>query len=188
MKKIPDHAQKVFDGILFDVYHWEQEMFDGSEQLFEAIKKRDSVTVIAVYENKIAIDQEEQPGRQLFTTLPGGVCKPNITTLENAKRELREETGLVSEDWSLWFISDPFHSTKIEWDNYFYIARNCSKIGEPMLDPGEKIQTSFISFDEFLELRNNPRGRNRDLFTILETASKHEDERKKLQDMLGITN
>ena len=41
-KKIPNHARLVFKGILHHIYQWEQEMFDGSVQTFEAIKKNDS--------------------------------------------------------------------------------------------------------------------------------------------------
>jgi 8-oxo-dGTP pyrophosphatase MutT (NUDIX family) len=92
------------------------------------------------------------------------MCETGEDSLTNAKRELLEETGLQSDDWSLWFISDPWKAAKVEWNNYFYIAKNCKKVSEPKLDPGEKIQSTNVTFDEFLEIRNNPRGRNRDLF------------------------
>ncbi|KKP89624.1 MAG: NUDIX hydrolase [Candidatus Moranbacteria bacterium GW2011_GWC2_37_73] len=32
---IPEHAKKVFSGTFFDVYQWEQEMFDGSKKIKE---------------------------------------------------------------------------------------------------------------------------------------------------------
>jgi ADP-ribose pyrophosphatase len=187
MKKIPDNAKKVFEGLIFDVYHWEQEMFDGSFATFEALKKRDSVTVVATYNNKIVINEEEQPGKPVFTALPGGMCETGEDSLTNAKRELLEETGLQSDDWSLWFISDPWKAAKVEWNNYFYIAKNCKKVSEPKLDPGEKIQSTNVTFDEFLEIRNNPRGRNRDLFPVLENAANSEEEKQKLKELLGIT-
>ena len=34
---IPNHAKKVFAGKTFDVYHYEQKMFDGSTQIFEKL-------------------------------------------------------------------------------------------------------------------------------------------------------
>ncbi len=34
---IPDHATCVFRGMLFDVYQWQQEMFDGSIETFEML-------------------------------------------------------------------------------------------------------------------------------------------------------
>lgn len=187
MKKIPDNAKKVFEGIIFDVYHWEQEMFDGSFTTFEVLKKRDSVTVVALVEDTIVLNEGEQPGRDPFIALPGGMCELGEDSLSNAKRELLEETGLSSEDWSLWFISDPWKAAKVEWNNYFYIAKKCKKIAEPRLDPGEKITNQYVTFEEFLELRNNPRGRNKDLIPILEKAAHNGEEKQKLKDLLGIT-
>jgi ADP-ribose pyrophosphatase len=188
MKKIPDNAKKVFEGIIFDVYHWEQEMFDGSFSTFEALKKRDSVTVVAICDGMILLNEEEQPGKPSFIALPGGMCdKEDIDSLSSAKRELLEETGVESNDWSLWFISDPWKAAKVDWNNYFYIAKNCQKASEPKLDPGERIVSRYITFDEFLELRNNPRGRNKDLIPLLEKAASSEEEKQKLKDLLGIT-
>ena len=187
MKKIPDNATKVFEGVIFDVYHWQQEMFDGSFATFEALKKRDTVTMVAIYDNKIVINEEQQPNKEPFVTLPGGMCENGHTPLDDAKRELLEETGLESADWQEWFISDPLHHAKIDWNNYFYIARDCKKVAEQKLDAGEKIQVTFARFEEFLELRNNPKVRTKDLFPILEKAAHDETEKQKLKDLLGIT-
>ncbi len=186
MKKIPDNAKKVFEGIIFDVYHWDQEMFDGSTEIFEAIRKKDTVTVVATVDGKIVLNHEEQPGRDEFTTLPGGMCELDGDALFNAKRELLEETGLITDDWTLWFVSDPWQAAKIDWNNYFYIAKNCKKIADQALDAGEKIISEYITFDKFLELRHNPKARNKDLFPILEKAATDEEEKQKLKTLLGI--
>jgi len=188
MKKIPDNATKVFEGIVFDVYHWQQEMFDGSAATFEAIKKKDTVTVIAVVEDKIIITEEEQPGQEAFLTLPGGRTEQGHSPLEDAKRELLEETGYTSDDWTSWFISDPWEAVKIEWDNHFFIARNCKKTEEQNLDAGEKITVNLVTFEEFLEFRHNPKARNKDLFQILEKASQSEEEKEKLKKLLFAPN
>lgn len=187
MKKIPNNATKVFEGIIFDVYHWEQEMFDGTHSTFEAIKKKDSVTIIATVGDKIIINDEEQPMQEAFRALPGGQVERGDEALLSAKRELLEETGYSSEDWQEWFVSDPAQLMKLDWNNYFFIARNCQKIQEQQLDAGEKIETNLVTFEEFLEFRNNPKARNKDLFSILEKASQDESEKQKLKELLGIT-
>jgi len=45
---IPDHAKRVFKGVIFDVYQWEQEMYDGARTIFEKVKRTDVVVVFPV--------------------------------------------------------------------------------------------------------------------------------------------
>lgn len=186
-KKIPDHAKLVFKGVLHHIYQWEQEVFDGSFQTFEAIKKNDSVTIVAVVGDKIIINNEEQPGKPPFLALPGGMGEEGSSPLEDAKRELLEETGYESDDWIEWFSSDVLNHGKIEWNNHFFVARNCKKTGEPHLDPGEKIEVTLVTFDGFLEFRNNPKARNKDLIPVLERVAHDEVERRKLKELLNIS-
>ncbi|MDQ5962223.1 MAG: ADP-ribose pyrophosphatase [Patescibacteria group bacterium] len=187
-KKIPDNARLVFKGALHDIYQWDQEMFDGSTAVFEAIRKRDGITVVAVVGENIIVNREEQPYRGEFLSLPGGLSEGEEDPLSNAKRELLEETGYISSDWELWFVSDILNYVKMDWNNHFFIARDCKKVGEQKLDAGEKIDVTFVTFDDFLELRNNPMVRNHDLFPILEKISKSEEETEKVKKLFGLTN
>ena len=187
MKKIPDHAKKVFEGIIFDVYHWEQELFDGSFTIFEALRRKDSVTIVAVVDGKIVINKEEQPGRLPFLACPGGQVESTDTPRESAMRELLEETALHSEDLQEWFTADPWGTAKVEWNNYFFIARNCSIVGAQDLDGGEKIEVTYVTFEEFLELRHNSDFRNKDLIPLLEKVAHSEEEKQTLKTLLGIT-
>lgn len=186
MKKIPDNAKLVFKGVLHDVYHWEQELFDGSFATFEALKRRDAVTVIAVIDNKIIVNKEEQPALGEFLSLPSGNSETEMF-LEDAKRELLEETGYSSDSWISWFTNDVLRYHKLEWNNHYFIARDLKKVAEQRLDPGERIETHLYTFDDFLELRHNPRLRNKDIIPVLEKATSSEEEKQKLKDLLGIT-
>lgn len=184
--KIPDNATMVFKGVLHDIYHWDQEMFDGSFQTFEAIRRRAGVTVVAVVDNTIIINDEEQPRSDTFLTLPGGNSE-TTDLMSDAKRELLEESGYVSDDWKEWLVVDITKYHKLDWNNHFFIAKNAKKIADQTLDAGEKIITKLMTFDEFLELRNNPRFRNKDICSILELAAEDEGEKQKLKELLGIT-
>lgn len=187
MKKIPDNAKKVFTGVLHDVYQWDQEMFDGSVATFEALRRRPAVTIVAVADGKIILNDEEQPLSGKFLTLPGGNSEtPSL--LDDAKRELLEESGYASDSWVEWFSVDITKYHKFEWDNNFFIAKDVKKVADQNMDSGEKIQTKFITFDEFIELRNNEDFRNKDLIPKLEKAANDEGERQKLKELLGITN
>jgi ADP-ribose pyrophosphatase len=146
---IPSEAKLVFKGVIFDVYQWQQRMFDGSYQTFERIKRPDTVQVIAVLDGKIHICLDEQPDRPLKHSLLGGRVDAGEDPLTAAKRELLEESGLCSDDWELLLSYAPH--MKMEWTVHYYIARNCRKIAEPHLDGGgERITLMSLTFEEFL--------------------------------------
>ena len=64
--KVPSQAKRVFKGIIFDVYQWEQELFDGSKQTFEMLKRPDTVEVIAVKDGSILMSRQSQPNKHDF--------------------------------------------------------------------------------------------------------------------------
>lgn len=148
---IPDHAKKVFSGTFFDVYQWEQEMFDGSKKIFEKVKRADTTDVIAfTQDNKIIVLDQFQPGKDHFYSLPGGRIEEGEDHSESAKRELMEETGYDCEEIKLWHSFQP--TSKVEWALYFFVARNCKKVTEQNLDGGEKIKVMLVSVDKFLDM------------------------------------
>jgi len=148
---LPDNAKQVFKGVIFDVYQWEQTMFDGSTKTFEMIVRPDSAMVIAVVGDKIYAQNEEQPGDLFFTSIPGGRVDEGETPLEAAKRELEEETGMTSESWDKLMEISP--SPKTVYSAHYFIARDCKSGGRTHDDGGgEKITSRWITFDEFLEL------------------------------------
>lgn len=147
--KVPHEAKKVFTGEIFDVYQWEQKMFDGSDATFEMIKRPDTIQIIAVDGEKIYLSVEEQPFKGSFIGMLGGRVEKGEEPLAAAKRELLEEAGFASNDWDLFKTYQPF--SKMDWMIYLYIARNCKQIAEQRLDPGEKITLISFTFDEFID-------------------------------------
>lgn len=159
---IPENAQMVFKGKIFEVWQWEQTMFDGSTQTFERLKRANTAEIIAVVGDKILIQEEMQPdSARSFLTVPGGQCDSGETPLQSAQRELKEETGYESNDWQLWNERSPLG--KIEWTIYTYVARNCVRTSEPHLDSGERITPRLVDFEEFLMLSDDPLFRSTDV-------------------------
>lgn len=154
--KIPKEAKRVFKGIIYDVYHWEQKQFDGSVKTFEMLKRPHTVEVIAVQGDKIIIAEQQQPRMEPLYTLFGGRQEEGEEPLATAKRELREEAGLVSKDWQL-FKSFVHESNKIDWMLHLFIARSCAKVGDQTLDSGERIELKEVDFDEFISIVSSER-------------------------------
>jgi ADP-ribose pyrophosphatase len=159
---LPQGARLVFKGRIFDVYQWEQKMFDGTTETFERLKRPDTVVIIPTVNDKILILDEDQPyGAQVksYIDFPAGRAdKDGAAILDEAKRELLEETGYASEDWEFLMSYEP-HG-KIIWTVFVYIARNCKKITEQKLDPGEKITVRPVTFEEVIMLPDDPKFRS----------------------------
>jgi len=156
---IPANAKRVFKGVVFDVYQWEQKGYDGKVKTFEKIKRYDTALIIPITkEGKIILAKQEQPGKKPFIGLVGGRVDEGEKPLEAAKRELLEETGYKAKEWLLFDALQPV--SKIEWALYFFIAKGCHKVANQTLDGAEKIDLFLVNFDEFLEvmLHDNFRG------------------------------
>lgn len=154
-KGLPSHAYCVFKGKIFEVWQWEQEMFDGSTQVFEKIWRPPTVEIIATVGDEIIIEEQDQPDRKDNINLPSGRADQSENILKEVKRELLEETGYESDDW-LHFLTHG-GTGKVIHESHYFIARNCKKVKEPELDAGEKIQIKFMTFEEFIMLTEEPR-------------------------------
>jgi len=158
---IPKEAQLVFKGKIFDVYQWEQEMFDGSKETFEMLRRANSVQILPIIGNKIMIAEEEQPNMPKRLGVIGGQQEQNETPLKAAKREMIEETGYTSKKWKLFKKRNLYQ--KMDWTISCFIAKNCTKTHEPQNDVGEKITPLMVSFDEFMDIIVTPEFRSKDI-------------------------
>lgn len=147
MPKIPPHAERVFKGVMFDIYQWQQPLYDGTVTTFEMARRPNTVVVLPVNGNTVYYSKQEQPVKGPFLSLFGGRVEDGEDPLEAAKRELLEESGLASNTWEELFT---FHAPgKIEWSITYYLAKNVDKIAEQQLDGGEKVEVCTCTVDEF---------------------------------------
>jgi len=182
--KLPNSAKRVFKGKSYEIWQWEQKMYDGCFKIFERVKKKkNEVQVIALVGNQILIQNQEQPHRDPFISLPGGQCDPGETELEAAKRELLEETGYSSDDVFLWKEFESPYSSLIR-TAYYFIARDCKKNTDLNLDNGEKIQNRLISFEKFLLLSEEESFRNKEIVIPLLRMRLNEGVRKEFKQIL----
>lgn len=180
---IPEHAHKVFSGVIFDVYQWEQELFDGSTETFEKLKRPDTVVVFPITnDGKIILTKQEQPGKEPFIGAAGGRLDPGEDVLSAAKRELLEETGYEAGEFVLWKAEQPI--SKIEWSVYVFIARKLKKVADLSLDAGEKIEIMPVDFDTFLEIAMQPNFYEQEVYRDVVEAHLDEEKKQTLQKLL----
>ncbi len=176
---IPDNAKKVFGGVLFDVYQWEQELFDGTKTIFEKLKRPDTVVVFPVLDDgKIILTEQEQPGKEPFIGATGGRVDEGEDILEAAKRELLEESGYEASEFILWDAKHP--TSKIDWVVYTFIAKGLKKVADMNLDAGEKIKLKLVNLDEFIEIAINKNFVEKEIIPKLYEAKLHPEKKEEL--------
>lgn len=148
MSKIPPHAVRVFKGVIFDVYQWEQMLYDGSTTTFECLKRPDTVIVIPLAGEMVYYAEQAQPGQPPFLSLFGGRAEAGEDPLTAARRELLEETGLISDNWHA--LRQHTIPGKIDWTIHIFVARACRPVADQALDAGEKITLRQTTLDDFL--------------------------------------
>ena len=154
MSKVPTQAKKVFQGTIFTIWQWEQELYNGTTKTFEMLSRPDYGTVIGVLPDKtILLTYDEQPHRQGVLTTAGGRIENGESPEEGARREFLEETGYTIGTLLPYFAYSP--SEKSHYTVHMYIGRNLTKTHEPMLDPGERVEIKTFSFEDFLQLGNS---------------------------------
>lgn len=155
---IPKEATRVFKGQIFDVYQWPQQMFDGSFQTFEMLRRPDTLQIIAIKDGKIVILEEEQPNLPPYFSIPGGRHDvAGETTLQAAQRELLEETGLTFASWKLVDVFQ--NAAKIEHFVYTYVASDFLDQVKTHLDVGEKIQVNYMDLEKVKRMCDDPKAK-----------------------------
>ena len=127
---------------------------------FYNYSRRDYAVIVAsdTDGNYLCVRQFRQGIKEVTTEFPaGGIERKDgrqyggdrkfyaEDALEAARRELKEETGYVSDDWEELLII-PSNATISDNYAYLYAARNCRKASEQMLDETEFLNVVRITF------------------------------------------
>jgi ADP-ribose pyrophosphatase len=148
---IPEQAHRMFEGVIFDVYHWPQQMFDGSTRTFEMLRRLDTVIAICIQGDKIVTLREQQPRRPYYEKFAGGRVERGEAWEVAARRETKEELGQEYGSWRLIDVVQPEH--KIEWFVATYIASDFTgEVTDHSEAGGERIEIREYSFDELKAL------------------------------------
>ncbi len=143
---------------------------DGSTfEPYYSYSRRDYVVIVAsdTEGNIICVRQFRQGIRQVTTEFPAGGIErkdgkewgsASDTTaedaLEAAKRELLEETGYGSDEWTH-LLTVPSNATIADNYAYLYLARNCRKVSGQKLDDTEFLSVVTHTAEEIEEMIKN---------------------------------
>ena len=151
--QIPAKAKKVFNGILFDIYQWDQKRYDGSISKFECAIRQDSVSVIAFQDkDTIILTEQEQPNRpEPFFDVPGGRIEKRESPENAAKREFLEETGMQIGRLKQFKTIELTGSTRFIL--HYFLGTDLTKDPNAKhMDPGERIKVQPTSLKAAIEM------------------------------------
>lgn len=145
------NSETVFEKSHLKIDKMRFELPDGQEKSYFVRNIGHVAKVFGVTkEGQVILIKQFRPGpREVVYELPGGFCDKNEEPIENARREFLEETGYTG-DFSFLtsFWSDAYSTMKI----YAYLAVNCVKINEQMLDQDEFIEVNLVSKEKLKQM------------------------------------
>ncbi|MGH2473446.1 MAG: NUDIX hydrolase [Candidatus Limnocylindria bacterium] len=126
---------------------------DGREvDGFLWIRTRDFVAMVAVTERDevILVRSYKHGPRTVALAVPAGYLEDGEEPLAAAKRELREETGYVSDDWAALgrYVVDGNYGVGTE---HIYLARIARKVSEPASGDLEEMEIVVVPLGEVSE-------------------------------------
>lgn len=139
--------------ILRETYRLPNENIVSKEKILKNDGK-DSVIVIAITQEKeYIITIQNRIKDKLIAEFPSGYIENGEDPIETAKRELKEETGYVSDD--LFLIDEAYTSPGTDNSKtYIVVANNCIKIDEKSEDGTELVEYGLFSEKELEYLVN----------------------------------
>jgi len=130
------------------IYETLSKSWDGQKNKYITIDSRDWVTVIPVKgDDFIMVKQWRHGEKSLSIEFPGGVIDENEQPIEGAKRELREETGCISEHFVYLGKINP---NPAFMTNHFHVfaAFDLQETGEQNLDKDEYLNCFKMNKNE----------------------------------------
>ena len=121
---------------------------------FYSVTIADAVAIVALDSSGNIILKKEYKyatGEELIE-IPAGMIEPNETdSLEVAKRELLEETGYESSEWT--YFGDTIESSsKLTNRMHIYLAQNCRKVSEQKLDETEILEVLVVPMKSAIDM------------------------------------
>jgi len=145
------YSRKIYKGRILTLFKDSVELEDGRNTTREIVIHTDAVCILPVKDdNVILIKQFRYPLSNNIIEIPAGIIERGEDPCSAARRELKEETGYVSNNMQkiISFYSSPgFTNEKL----HFFIARDIVP-GKQELDTDEDIELLEVSLNKSIDM------------------------------------
>ncbi|QGT98984.1 ADP-ribose pyrophosphatase [Candidatus Syntrophocurvum alkaliphilum] len=141
-------TKEIFNGRIVSLRIDEVSLPDGNKSYREIVEHPGAVGVVAIDDENCIwmVKQFRKPVEKEMLEIPAGKLDAGEDTVECAKRELEEETGLTANNWDeiLYYYTTPGFSSEIL---YLYMATELTQ-GEYNPDKDEFLEVLKIPLEE----------------------------------------
>jgi 8-oxo-dGTP pyrophosphatase MutT (NUDIX family) len=143
----------VWQGIHFRAYQYEAEVEPGVWEEHEYVYRRDGTRTLAIRADKtLLLSKEYRYELEAYDwRVPGGrLNDEKELVVEAAKREFKEETGFVADNWE--FLWTTTLESTVRYQRHFFLATKL-RFTEASRDQGERrITVHWIPIEEAYEM------------------------------------
>ena len=157
MKKWIIKEKKFLENLkIFDLFKYKlQSPYKKQKKFFDfyVFNSPDWINILPITKNnEVVFVQQYRAGTNSITLeLPGGMIDPGESVLSSAKRELYEETGYKSKNWTKLGLVHP-NPAIMNNSCHTYLAENVELISEPQNSGSEYTQVKTYPLDQLENL------------------------------------
>ncbi len=146
-------SEEIFKGVVCHLFRDRIRLSNGEESIREVLRGCRAVCVLPLDRegNVTMVSQYRYAHSKVLLEIPAGKCDAGEDFLEAAKRELREETGLIAGKYT--FLGEIFTTPAfVDEVIYMYLATELDESGEQELDRDEFLNVDKIPLDTLVNM------------------------------------